>query len=191
MINFSIILKSDKVQLRPLEKNDFEEIKLLTSDEEMWTYFTSDLSVESELQTWIFKADEENKNKSRLAFAVIDINTNKIIGSTSIGNISKTDQRVEIGWTWLAKSYQGKGYNNNVKHLVLKYCFEVVGVKRVEFKTDVLNIAARKALAKIGAVEEGVLRSHTLMVKNRRRDTIFYSVLANEWDEVKRKNNWI
>ncbi len=191
MINFNTILKTDKILLRPIEEKDFEEIKELTHDTEMWTYFTSDLSAESELKAWIRQAVKENKNESRLAFVVIELNANKIIGSTSIGNISKTDQRVEIGWTWLAKEYQSRGYNSNVKKLLLQYCFETLALKRVEFKTDVLNIAARKALAKIGAIEEGMLRSHTLMVKNRRRDTMYYSVLNDEWNSIKRKNNWI
>ena len=74
---------------------------------------------------------------------------------------------------------------------ISKYCFEECEAVRVEFKTDVLNLPARKALKKIGIVEEGVLRSHTQMIRNRRRDTIFYSVLASEWDLMKSKNNWI
>ncbi len=189
MINFNIRLKSDKVLLRPISLKDFEEMKTVTNDKEMWTYFTTDLSVENELKEWVKAAVEENGKKVRLAFSIIELNTNKIIGSTSIGNISKTDQRVEIGWTWLAKEYQSKGYNSTVKYMLLKYCFETLALKRVEFKTDVLNIAARKALTKIGAVEEGVLRSHTLMVKNRRRDTIYYSVLTDEWDKIKEKSD--
>jgi len=187
VVNFNIRLKSDKVLLRPISLKDFEEMKTVTNDKEMWTYFTTDLSVENELKEWLKAAVEENSKKVRLAFSIIELNTNKIIGSTSIGNISKKDQRVEIGWTWLAKEYQGKGYNSTIKYMLLKYCFETLALKRVEFKTDVLNIAARKALTKIGAVEEGVLRSHTLMVKNRRRDTIYYSVLTDEWDKIKEK----
>lgn len=84
-----------------------------------------------------------------------------------------------------------KGINNQTKHLMLDYCFESSGLERVEFKTDVLNIPARKTLVKIGMVEEGVLRCHTLMTLDRRRDSIFYSILKSEWRAVKEKNHWV
>jgi RimJ/RimL family protein N-acetyltransferase len=77
-----------------------------------------------------------------------------------------------------------------VKKLLLTFCFENIGLARVEFKTDVLNVQARKALKNIGAIEEGVLRSHTLMTRERRRDTIYYSILKQEWEYVKRENDW-
>ena len=130
------------------------------------------------------------KNKTRLTFAIIEKSTGNAIGSTSFGNISLIDRRVEIGWTWIAREFQGKGINNQIKYLLLRYLFEKNDFERVEFKTDVLNLPARKALLRIGAKEEGVLRSHTLMAHGRRRDTIYYSVLRSEWEEVKRKNFW-
>lgn len=103
------------------------------------------------------------------------------MGSTSFGNYSERDKRIEIGWTWLGKDYQGNGYNVQAKELLLNYCFEVLELERVEAKTDVLNKAARSSLLKSGFTEEGVLRSHTLMTNNRRRDTIYFSVLKSEY----------
>ena len=112
------------------------------------------------------------------------------MGSTSFGNISYRDSRIEIGWTWLGREFQGSGTNRQMKYLIFKHAFEVLGMQRVEIKTDVLNLPARYAVKKIGAVEEGILRSHTQMTHNRRRDTIFYSILRKEWDNVKLKNGW-
>ena len=83
--------------------------------------------------------------------------------------------------------FQGNGINDQLKYLMLKYCFDNLNFERVEFKTDVLNISARKALKRIGLTEEGILRSHTLMTHNRRRDTIYYSILRSEWNELKIK----
>ena len=97
----------------------------------------------------------------------------QIIGSSSFGNFSDRDKRVEIGWTWLGRAYQGKGFNDLSKYLMMEYCFEKLGLERVECKTDVLNTHARRALQRIGMTEEGILRSHTLMTNNRRRDTIY------------------
>lgn len=181
MIDFDLILQNDNVLLRPLAEEDFEPLAVLTTDPSMWIYFTSDLSDREVLRKWIDDAILQSGNKTRLPFAVIDKKSNKIAGSTSLGNISNHDKRVEIGWTWLGKAFQGTGINDQIKYLMINYCFEKLDFERVEFKTDVLNIPARKALSRIGMTEEGILRSHTLMTHNRRRDTIYYSVLKSEW----------
>jgi RimJ/RimL family protein N-acetyltransferase len=191
MLDFNTKLQSDRILLRPIESEDRAQFKELAKDKSMWLYFTSDLSEEAELAAWVDSALKQIANKSRLAFSIVDKTDNKVIGSTSFGNISARDKRIEIGWTWLGKKHQGKGINNQAKYLMLEYCFESLGLERVEFKTDVLNLPARKTLAKIGMVEEGVLRSHTLMTRDRRRDTIFYSILKSEWRAVKAKNNWV
>ena len=190
MLDFNSTLQTDQVLLRPLISEDFKAFEKLTTDKSMWIYFTSDLSVKSELQSWIDDAIKDQKNKIRLPFTIIDKATNVPVGSTSFGNISYRDKRIEIGWTWICKEYQGTGLNNQIKYLMSTYVFEKLDFERLEFKTDVLNIPARKALLKIGAKEEGILRSHTLMTNYRRRDTIFYGILKSEWQAVKVKNTW-
>ncbi|HRX11815.1 MAG TPA: GNAT family protein, partial [Draconibacterium sp.] len=127
--------------------------------------------------------------KTRLPFTVILKENNMVTGATSFGNFSVRDKRIEIGWTWFGPQFWGKGINTQAKYLMLKYCFEVLELERVELKTDVLNVPARNALLRMNITEEGVLRSHTLMTKGRRRDTIYYSVLKNEWKNLKLKNN--
>jgi RimJ/RimL family protein N-acetyltransferase len=186
MIDFNLRLENDNVLLRPLEEDDLRALLVLSSHPEMWRFFTHDLSTLEGLSSWALPAFQ----KQRLQFVIIEKTGNSIVGSTAFGNISERDSRLEIGWTWLGKEYQGVGINSQVKKLMLSHCFEVLGLERVEFKTDVLNIQARKALKNINAIEEGVLRSHTLMTLGRRRDTIFYSILKQEWDYVKRENDW-
>lgn len=190
MIDFTLVLQTESIMLRPMLHEDIDSFRELTRDESMWTYFTSNLSLEDELEKWIHLAVKQMIEKSRLAFSIIDRSLNRIVGSTSFGNISSRDKRVEIGWTWLGKDYQGKGINDQAKALMLKHCFETLDIERVEFKTDVLNAPARKSLTRIGMVEEGMLRSHTLMTHGRRRDTIFYSLLRSEWGAVKIRNAW-
>lgn len=185
MINSNIVLENKYVKLRPMVKEDLEYFVEITNDESIWFYFTNDLSKPDELKEWVEAGISETANKKRLAFTIIDKANNIAVGSTSFGNISYRDKRIEIGWTWLGKEYQGKGINDQVKFLMLEYCFENNDFERAEFKTDVLNVAARKALKRIGATEEGTLRSHTLMTHNRRRDTIYYSVLKDEWGSLK------
>ena len=191
MIDFNISLENENILLRPMQKGDEDEFFKVTSIKPLWIYFTNDLSVKAELDEWVNASLELKIQKERMPFTIVDKSSNEVMGSSSFGNISYSDSRVEIGWTWLAKECQGKGLNNQVKYLMLKYGFDTLNMERIEFKTDILNIAARKALKKIGCVEEGVLRSHTLMTENRRRDTIYYSILKNEWPGVKKKNNWI
>ena len=190
LLDFDLILQTDKIILRPLISDDYNSFDKSANDKSMWIYFTSDLSDKTELKDWIDNAIIETKNKIRLAFTIIDKLTNSPIGSTSYGNISYKDKRVEIGWTWISKDFQGTGINNQIKYLMIKHMFEKLNFERIEFKTDVLNVRARKALIRIGTNEEGILRSHTLMTHNRRRDTIYYSVLKSEWNEMKIKNNW-
>ena len=184
-IDFTLSLQDDLVLLRPLEKEDFQEFKGLTRDRSMWTWFTHDLSDETVLLEWVSSSISEMTNKTRLTFTVVEKSSGKIAGCTSFGNISYRDKRLEIGWTWLGTDFQGRGINQSMKFLMLEYSFENMLFERVESKTDVLNVPARKALARSGMSEEGILRSHTLMTHNRRRDTIYYSMLKKEWPEVK------
>jgi RimJ/RimL family protein N-acetyltransferase len=177
MIDRTITMENEKVLLRPMTRQDFPLLQSISSDPDMWIYFTHDLSIEGEFENWAMPHFSED----RLQFTVIEKSSGKIAGATAFGNYSARDQRVEIGWTWLGKDYHGTGINQSMKKLMLDYCFGVLKLKRVEIKTDVLNMPARMALLKFGAVEEGVLRSHTLMTHGRRRDTIYYSVLQNEW----------
>ncbi|MBW3468000.1 GNAT family N-acetyltransferase [Arthrospiribacter ruber] len=186
MVDFDLKLENEEILLRPLREEDLEKYFQLTSEPDMWRFFTHDLSTIEGLRVWAKPAFE----KERLQFTVIEKKTQNILGSTAFGNISSRDQRLEIGWTWLGKAYQGNGINGKVKSLLLNYCFETLDLERVEFKTDVLNLQARRALSNINAIEEGVLRSHTLMTNGRRRDTIYFSILKQEWPYVKRENDW-
>jgi len=191
MLDFDLVLKNDLVLLRPLVYDDYSSFEQLTGDRSMWIYFTSDLSIRQELKAWINDAIEDTRSKIRLAFAVVDRSSGIAVGSTSFGNISNRDKRLEIGWTWIGREFQGRGINDSMKFLMLKYAFETLEFERVEMKTDVLNIHARRALLRIGATEEGILRSHTLMTNGRRRDTIYYSILRSEWCEIKGKSEKI
>jgi RimJ/RimL family protein N-acetyltransferase len=177
------ILENSKMILRPMKMADTEGFWKLTQDETMWIYFTSDLSKRGELENWVKEALDLFEKDIRLPFTIIDKESNSVAGSTSLMNYSIRDKRIEIGSTWIANQFQRKGINQESKKLLINYCFEELRVERLEFKTDVLNKAARGGLLKAGLLEEGILRSHTLMTHNRRRDTIYYSMLRGEWEK--------
>ena len=152
---------------------------------EIWRFNVSRCMNDGELKNYISSALDPGKTGVSHSLVIIDKASQKTAGSSSFGNISAKDKRLEIGATWLGRDFQGTGLNRICKFLMLQYAFENLGFERVEFKTDVLNLQSRKALKKIGATEEGILRSHTLMQDGRRRDTIYYSILKPEWENLK------
>jgi RimJ/RimL family protein N-acetyltransferase len=181
--NFS--LETPRVLLRLVTPLDYEAFLPLTKNKEVWQYFTKDLSDEEELTNWIQQLYIERIQEIRMPFTVIDKHSNEVCGSTSFLNISFFDKRLEIGSTWLGASFIGTGINRQAKFALLSFAFEVMKMERVEIKTDNLNERAKAALLKVGMKPEGVLRSHMLVHGNRRRDTIYFSMLRSEWEERK------
>src|SRR5207253_6164961 len=128
-------------------------------------------------------------------FATVWNETQQVVGSTRFGNMDMPNKRVEIGWTWLAPAWQRSAANTEAKLLMLTHAFETLGCNRVEFKTDALNEKSRRALHGIGAIEEGTLRHHMVVPAlpptparadgTRLRDSVYFSVLAEEWPSVK------
>ncbi|HKZ65281.1 MAG TPA: GNAT family protein, partial [Chitinophagaceae bacterium] len=125
------------------------------------------------------------KAETKRPFTIIDKLTGQIAGSSSMGNISYHDLRLEIGWSWLGKDFRSTGLNKHAKFCMMRYAFEELHFERVEFKTDTMNARARQGLKNVGGVEEGILRSHMTMWNNRRRTSIYYSVLKDEWAGLK------
>ena len=175
-----------RVIINPMKPEDYDAFLPLTSRSPgLWKYFTKDLSNPEELQDWMNDAMKEKAECKRMPFTVTDRDTKQICGSTSLGNISFFDKRVEIGWSWLGEEYIGMGVNMAVKFALMSFAFEVMQMERVEAKTDFLNERAKAGLLKIGMIPEGVLRSHMQMPGNRRRDSAYYSILKDEWKERK------
>ena len=189
----SLVLRSDRVLLRSLQPADLNELRLISGDPSLWHWFTRRLNEPGELETWLQESIDQRTARVRFPFTVIDLTgaesaaDSRVAGSSSFGNISFPDKRIEIGWTWYGNHFRGSGINLHCKLLMLQYAFEKLCFERVEFKTDALNNRSRAALIKIGAKEEGILRSHMLMPGNRRRDSVYFSVLREEWPEVKQR----
>ncbi|WP_266202512.1 GNAT family N-acetyltransferase [Pontibacter kalidii] len=182
-----ILLQDSRVLLRPYKPSDTSGVRAIAFEEEIWRFMPGRISNEQELQAWAETVARGFANSTRYTFMIVDKATGQLAGSTSYGNISIPDSRLEIGWTWLSKDYRGSGLNRHCKFLLLQYAFQVLQMERVELKTDVLNQRSRRAMLKLGAIEEGVLRSHTQMHDGRRRDTIYYSILKAEWPGIRQR----
>jgi RimJ/RimL family protein N-acetyltransferase len=177
-------LENERVLLRRILPQDRDQLREIALDPHIWKYFVFRVGTDAEFDQFMADAMEETDSGKRIVFCVIDKNDGHIAGSMSYGNLAEKEKRLEIGWSWLGRKYRGAGLNRWAKYLLLEYAFEILQCERVEFKTDVLNVQARKGLRNIGAKEEGVLRSYNFMPDNRRRDAIYYSILKSEWSEV-------
>ena len=185
MISPHLTLETDKVLLRPLQHLDIVSFSVMANDASLWTYFSMLLNDSTELERWVDIALAEREEGKRIPFTIIEKASGNTCGSTSFGSISLFDKRIEIGWSWLGKPYQGTGINFHAKFSLLSYAFDVLQWERVEIKTDNGNERAKQGLIKIGAKEEGVLRSHMQMPLNRRRDSVYFSILKNEWPGIR------
>src|SRR5687767_8000312 len=154
-------------------------------DPEIWRYTLVVVRTPEDMRSYMESALKLQREGTTLPFVTIERSSGRIVGSTRFGNYDPENRRIEIGWTWIAKPWQRTAINTEAKYLMLSHAFERLGCVRVELKTDVLNEPSRNAMLRIGAREEGVLRKHTLMWTGRYRDSIYYSVLDDEWPEVK------
>lgn len=186
METFTQTLESKLALLRPMLESDFDRFfELANQDHDMWAYFSLNLADPGQLKQWMDTAFREQSAGIRQPYTIIDKRTGDIAGSSSLGNISYYDLRAEIGWSWLAPAFRSTGLNRHAKYCMMREAFDGHGFERIEFKTDVLNERARRGLRAVGGVEEGVLRSHMKMWNNRRRSSIYYSVLKSEWPGLK------
>lgn len=179
-------LETDAVLLRPLRRDDRVALAAIAFDPDIWRYFVQRVTNEEELDRFLELALEDTAAGRRIVFGVVDKASGRLAGSMAYGNLAEAEQRLEIGWSWLGRDFRGREVNRWAKFLLLEHAFERLSCERVEFKTDVLNLQARKGLLNIGAVEEGVFRGYNNMPDGRRRDAVYYSILKREWPAVRR-----
>ena len=185
MTTTQIALENDLIMLRLMELSDVDEIYEVATDERIWEHIAYALSTKEEVEKYVHSQVRLNESEERLVLVIIDQETNKIIGSTSIYEISKEHSRCEIGSTWLTPSYWRTAVNTNCKYLLLQHVFETLELERVQLKTDNLNIRSQNAIMRIGAKFEGRLRSHMRRKDGTMRDTMLYSIIREEWPAIK------
>jgi N-acetyltransferase len=176
-----IVLENNRARLRPLELTDFEALKAVAFDADIWKYTLTRGDDSVSLATYLRQAVEARQQGLRYPFAIIDRATGKLAGSTSYYNVVEGDQRLSIGYTWVGAKFQRSGLNRACKHLLLRHAFGQLSCERVELETDSRNHKSRTAMARMGATEEGTLRSHRLTQGGVRRDTVIFSIIRPEW----------
>ncbi|WP_433595748.1 GNAT family N-acetyltransferase [Lysinibacillus xylanilyticus] len=183
-MNF-IALENQVVLLKPLEQEDTQELLEAGSYPEIWPHMSTTVEKMVDVNNFVDKALEKKHEKTEFPFVIVDEKSGKIIGSTRFMDIDETHKRLEIGSTWITPAFWRTAINTNCKYLLLQYCFEVLNLQRVQIKTDHENLRSQKAIERLGATKEGVLRNHMLRKDGTTRHTVMYSITPQEWPQVK------
>jgi RimJ/RimL family protein N-acetyltransferase len=180
-----VTLEGRIVRLEPLTLDHVPGLAEVALDPEIWRWTIARPQTEADVRTWAAATIRERDAGAEFPFATLDVVTGRPIGSSRYMNIVPEHHRVEIGWTWVAPAWQRTGANREAKLLMLEHAFERLGCRRVEFKTDSNNEKSRVALLGIGARFEGIFRNHMVMPDGRMRHSAWYSVIDEEWPEVR------
>lgn len=180
-----ITLEGRYIILRPPSIDDIEGLSIAARDGEIWNNRFSQFPNPNEIPQYVQEMLNLSSRGLILPFITIDKASNTIVGTTRYLNINYENHRIEIGHTWIAKSWRKTYVNTEAKFLMLQYAFEKLECIAVEIRTDVLNIVSRQAIQRLGAKQDGILRHHKIMRDGRIRDTVCYSIIKPEWKRVK------
>jgi RimJ/RimL family protein N-acetyltransferase len=180
-----ITLADEHLRLEPLGLGHVEGLQRAAADGALWTIRVTSVPEPDDTRGYIERALRAFAEGHRLAFAVLDARSGEVIGSSSYHDIVPAVDRLEIGYTWYAKSRQGTHVNACAKLLLMTHAFETLGAKLVGWRTDNFNFASQRAIERLGARKDGVLRHHALRRDGTIRDTVMYSMTAAEWPEAK------
>lgn len=180
-----IVLEGTHVRLEPLRPAHLDALWEAGRPEELWRWTQAVMRTPEDMRRYVETALSERAAHRSHPFVQIARATNQVVGSTRYGNIEPEHRRLEIGWTWINPAWQRTAVNTEAKYLLLGHAFETRGDQRVEFKTDALNDKSRQAMLRIGCREEGTFRRHMITESGRVRDTVYYSIIADEWPAVK------
>ena len=179
------VLTGRTLRLEPLGPEHAAGLAAVGLDPELWRITMTRFETPTDVDRYIATALQEREAGAGVPFATVLQADGQVVGSTRFGAIVPEHRRAEIGWTWIARPWQRSAVNTEAKYLMLRHAFEVWNLVRVEFKTDVLNAASRDAILRLGAKEEGIFRKHQRAPGPRWRDSVYFSIIDDEWPAVK------
>jgi RimJ/RimL family protein N-acetyltransferase len=183
-----VTLTGKTVRLEPLDEGHTLGLAEVAAEPSIWTYMPyGDVTTQIAMRTWVQNLLHHSETGDELPFAVIHLATGRVAGATRYMDIRPEHRGLEIGGTWYGTDFQRTAVNTECKYLLLRHAFEVLGCIRVQLKTDSRNERSQRAIERIGAVREGVLRNHMIMPDGVYRHSVYYSVLDAEWAGVKRR----
>ena len=182
------ILENHRVKLAPLEASHLETLWPIAQQMDLHLYGANDISTIEKLKNYIQIALKEASVKKSLPFIIYDKVANTVVGCTRFGHIDNNNKVLHIGWTWISPATRGTGFNHQMKFLMLKHAFETIKFEKVEFRIDQRNVASRKAVEKLGAKLEGILRKNIIVKDGFKRSSCCYGILIEEWPRLKKTN---
>ncbi|MBV9851367.1 MAG: GNAT family N-acetyltransferase [Armatimonadetes bacterium] len=187
MIDFRpILLTGQRARLVPMEPDHAAGLWEAGRHPDIWRYMpVARPEALADMQGLVRAALAEQARGTSLPFTIMDQETNAIVGSTRFLDIVPVHRQLEIGWTWLTPAAQRTRINTECKYLLLRHAFETLGLIRVQLKTDARNERSQRAMERIGAIREGVLRRHRILPDGFVRDSVYYSVIVEEWPQAK------
>ncbi len=184
-------VKGKYVEVIPLSEDHLDDLKDAVADGDLHKLWYTMIPEAKDMQAEIERRLGLLKQGSMLPFSIIDNTCGKVIGMTTYMNIDANNRRIEIGSTWYGKSAQRTPINTECKYLLLNHAFEALGCIAVEFRTHYINQQSRRAIERLGAKFDGILRSHMIMDNGTIRDTAVYSIIKSEWPTVKANLEWL
>lgn len=181
-----VTLEGYGIRLEPLTEEHTDALAVATEDGKLWELWFTSVPEPTQTRDYIVAALAGQEAGYMLPWAVRELTSNTIIGSTRFHDIVATIDRVEIGYTWYAKSWQRSHVNTSCKLLLLHHAFDTLGCKVVGLRTDNFNFPSQRAIEALGAKKDGVLRHHTIRRDGSVRDSVMYSILAHEWPDVRK-----
>lgn len=174
------------VRLEPLSESHIPDLCRVGLDERIWRFMRYGMVLtEDQMRAWVLSILEKQAMGNDLPFAVIHLASGRAVGATRYLNIQPDQRYLEIGGSWYGVDYQRTGVNTEAKYLLLKHAFEDRGVIRVQIKTDLRNVASQRAIERLGAKKEGILRKHMILPNGYIRDSVIYSIIDDDWPAVK------
>ena len=180
-----LTLQSGPVRLEPMTAAHAAALEAAAKDGELWKLRVTSVPAPGEAAAYVAAALQGHADGHMLPFVVVDVASDRVIGSTRYHDIVPAVERLEIGYTWYGRSWQRTHVNTTCKLLLMAHAFETLGAQLVGWRTDNYNFASQRAIERLGARKDGVLRHHALRRDGTVRDTVMYSLTAGEWPEVK------
>jgi len=180
-----VVLQDRGVRLEPLALSHEDGLRAAAADGQLWRIRVTSVPEPDQTRAYIDAALQARAEGQRFAFAVIDAASGRVLGSTSFHDILPTVRRVEIGYTWYARSVQRSHVNTTAKLLMMGHAFDTLDCQVVGWRTDNYNFASQRAIERLGARKDGVIRGHALRRDGTIRDTVMYSMTAAEWPEAR------
>ena len=181
-----VTLTGRVVRLEPLSEAHVPDLAVVGQDDSLWAYIPyPPVRSEADMRAWVRDMLQRQSRGADLPFAVIDLAAGRAIGASRYLDIQPAHRAVEIGGSWYGRAYQRTAVNTETKYLLLRHAFDTLGCIRVQLKADQRNRRSQRAIERLGAVREGVLRHNLIMPDGHQRNSVYYSILAEEWPAVK------